>query len=197
MRCKPGSLLEINGEVRATASAVILRGDRALVLTAGHACTDHVGRGVQFFAENHWHNLGVVWKAKDEDGYDAAVIDTSADLVGRAPVGFLDPLESFPFLDLSTLSGRHCESLLAHSGRTLTGTVTNVSFDGSDVHSIAVTPGVDQPPGTNGDSGAPLIVFDGGRPLLAGIFVKLKFGQRVMQFLHPTPALNGMEVPIP
>jgi hypothetical protein len=190
--------LEIGGVRYGTASATMVTSPDAFVLTAGHACVSP-GAEVRFRAsDDTWNSLGVVQAVKNGATYfDAGVISTKPGLVDPKPLGLDDPLVSYKFDDLPQLRNRRCEVFLGFSRRWLSGTITKVVFDGTDNHLIEFTPDQNEAPGTNGDSGSALIVFDAGLEQLAGIFVRLPAGQNVMQFLHPTPALNALGVPIP
>lgn len=198
MPCRPGSKLRIAGVEDATASAILTGANRTWVLTAGHACANFLSKAVQYQEKNGtWHDLGDVFKVKFDSVYDAGAIAVSATAeVSNIPVGFAAPLSSFPFVDLDELPNRACQCPLGGTNFEMSGTITLVHFGGTDSHAIEVTPVPGEPSGTNGDSGSPLIVNVDGQLLLAGIFTELK-GTRVMQFLHPTPALNAMELPIP
>lgn len=198
MPCRPGNRLRI-GEVEwATASAIILDHGRAWVVTAGHACSAYLGRRAEYWEDGHWKALGRVVNALDDETYDCGAIEVDAAVaVTRVPIGGTQPLKSLPYIDLDRIKNKSFESFLGASNRALTGSVTEVVFNDSDVHRVNATPEANQAPGNNGDSGSPLIVEHNGSKVLAGIFVKLPPGERVMKFFHPTPALNLMELPIP
>lgn len=198
MACQPGNRLRIAEVEWATASAIILDHGRAWVVTAGHACLPYLNRRAEYWEGGQWRALGRVVKAMHDDDYDTGAIEVDTAVpVTRVPIGGTQPLKSFPFLELKSIRDKSFESFLGGSNRPLSGSVTEVVFNDTDVHRVEATPEASQAPGNNGDSGAPLIVEHQGNKVLAGIFVKLPPGQRVMKFFHPTPALNLMELPIP
>jgi S1-C subfamily serine protease len=196
MICRPGTLLKIGANELATASGVIIDGDDAYVLTAGHACEGAVGKPVTFEDGNTWRNLGIVHRFQCDSGYDAGVIKVSdKNLVEWNPPNETARLRSSRFVELAALRGKSCRTYLGRGKRWVSGTITSVAFNETDIHDIEFTPaGLS---GTNGDSGSPLVVGDNQDIQLAGVFVRKRNGKSVMHFLHATPALNLLGIPIP
>jgi hypothetical protein len=193
MTCRPGTLLRLGGVEIASAGGVMLDGDHAHVLTAGHACAGRIGQPVEFFEDDEWHDLGHVEKYLYQGTYDAGVIVSRRSLCDRRPRGMAEELASYSYAQLNELVNLECRVVLGQTNFKAVGRITRADAD----FSLQFTLGHDQPASTTGDSGSPLIVKKDGERLLAGILIERADGSRVIRFIHPTPALNAMKVPIP